>query len=54
MYTLQANRLTAQASKNTSAADTSLLFENFGHDTVGLSSWDGRWEQIASRDPWIA
>lgn len=52
MYTLQANRLTAQAFSRIQALPTQAYYLRIlGTTPWGLSSWDGRWEQIASRDP---
>jgi hypothetical protein len=52
MYTLQANQLTAQAVSGIQALPTQAYYLRIlGTTPWGLSSWDGRWEQIASRDP---
>jgi hypothetical protein len=52
IYTLQANQLTAQALSGTQALPTQAYYLRILGTTLwGLSSWDSRWEQIASRDP---
>ena len=52
MYTLQANQLTAQAFSGIQALPIQAYYLRIlGTTPWGLSSWDDRWEQIASRDP---
>jgi hypothetical protein len=52
MYTLQANQLTAQAFSGIQALPAQAYYLRIlGTTPCGMSSWDGRWEQIASRDP---
>jgi hypothetical protein len=52
MYTLQIYQLTAQTSLAVQALPTRAYFLRIlGTTPRGLSSWDGRWEQLASRVP---
>jgi hypothetical protein len=52
MYTLQTHQLTAQTSLAVQTLPTQAYsLRILGTTPRGLSSWDGRWEQIASRVP---
>jgi hypothetical protein len=52
MYTLQTRQLTAQTSLEVQALPTQAYSLRISGTTPwGPSSWDGRWEQIASRVP---
>lgn len=52
MYTLQTHQLTAQTSLEVPALPTQAYsLRILGTTPWGPSSWDGRWEQIASRVP---
>jgi hypothetical protein len=52
MYTVQIHQLTAQTSLAVQALPTQAYsLRILGTTPRGLSSWDGRWEQIASRVP---